>query len=228
MLVRGGGRYPRPPTLDGAGRGPLCRRLVFPALPGLLARLRQPVEWALDASNHAGGDARIARCRIQLVVTQKRLDDSNIGTALEQVRREAVAQSMQRHGLLDPGGVGRLVEQAAQLAGRHRLAGPVAGKQPAFLCGRSGIVTRSACLPPLAQQIERLRRQHHVAVLAALRLFHPNNLPRTVDMLDLQPDHFASTQAAAITEQITLGGTPVGPMRRALGSREGYATKSAD
>src|SRR5712672_2454663 len=92
MLVRGRGRYPRPPTLDGARRGPLCRRLVFPALPGLLARLRQPVERALDASNHAGGDARIARCRIQLVVTQKRLDDSNIGTALEQVRREAVAQ----------------------------------------------------------------------------------------------------------------------------------------
>src|SRR5258706_1921007 len=200
MLVRGRGRYPRPPPLDGARRAPLCRRLVFPALPGLLARLRQPVERALDASNHAGGDARIARCRIQLVVTQKRLDDSNIGTALEQVRREAVAQSMERHGLLDPGGVGRLVEQAAQLAGRHRLAGPVAGKQPAFLCGRSGIVTQWACLPPLAQQIERLRRQHHVAVLAALRLFHPNDLLRTVDMLDLQPDYFASTQAAAITE----------------------------
>src|SRR5258705_3204779 len=36
--------------------------------------------------------------------------------------------------------------------------------------------------------------------LAALRLFHPNDLLRTVDMLDLQPDHFASTQAAAITE----------------------------
>src|SRR5260370_321941 len=111
-----------------------------------------------------------------------------------------MAQSMQRYGLLDPGGVGRLVEQAAQLAGRHRLAGPVAGKQPAFLCGRSGIVTRWACLPPLAQQIERLRRQHHVAVLAALRLFHPNDRLRTVDMLDLEPNDFASTQAAAITE----------------------------
>src|SRR5260221_10097367 len=71
MLVRGRARYPRPPTLDGARRGPLCRRLVFPALPGLLARLRQPVERALDASNHAGGDARIARRRIQLVVTQR-------------------------------------------------------------------------------------------------------------------------------------------------------------
>src|SRR5258708_21096718 len=158
MLVRGRARYPRPPTLDGARRGPLCWRLVFPALPGLLARLRQPVERALDASNHAGGDARIARCRIQLVVTQKRLDDSNISTALEQVRREAVAQSMQRHRLLDPGGVGRLVQQAAQLAGRYWLCRPVSREQPAFPCGRAAIVTRWACLPPLAQQIERLRR----------------------------------------------------------------------
>jgi hypothetical protein len=43
-----------------------------------------------------------------------------------------MAQRVQRHGLLDPGGVGRLVKQAAQLAGGHRLAVPVARKQPAF------------------------------------------------------------------------------------------------
>src|SRR6202011_188246 len=36
-------------------RGPLRRRLVFPVLLGLLARLRQQVERALDASDHAGG-----------------------------------------------------------------------------------------------------------------------------------------------------------------------------
>src|SRR6202795_5416138 len=42
----------------GHSRGPLRRRLVFPVLPGLLARLRQQVERALDAGDHAGGDAR--------------------------------------------------------------------------------------------------------------------------------------------------------------------------
>ena len=62
-------------------------------------------------------------------VTQQRLDNSNIGTTLEQVGREAVAQRVQRHGLLDPG---RLVKQAAQLAGGHRLAALVAGKQLAI------------------------------------------------------------------------------------------------
>ena len=35
-------------------------------------------------------------------MTQKRLDDPNIGAALKQVDREAVPQRMQRHALLLP------------------------------------------------------------------------------------------------------------------------------
>src|ERR1039458_4438391 len=143
-----------PSAGPGDGRGPLRRRLVFPALLGLFARLRQQVERALDAGDHAGGDARVARRGVQFVVTQQRLDDADIGAALEQVGREAVAQRMQRHALLDPGRVGRLMEQAAELAGGHRLAGLAARKQPTFLKWRCGIVTWWARLPPLAQQIE--------------------------------------------------------------------------
>ena len=120
--------------------------------------------------------------------------------SLEQVGREAVAQRVQRHALLDPGRIGRLMEQAVELAGRHRLAGPAAGKQPTFLQGRSRIVPRRARLPPLPQQIERLGRQHDIAVLAALGLLDANDLLRAVDMLDLQPDHLAGAQAAAIAE----------------------------
>src|SRR6478609_2822833 len=77
-----------------AGRdmAPLRRRLVFPALLfgflGLLARLRQKVERAFDAGDHAGSDARIARRGVQFVVTQERLDDSDISAALQQVGRE--------------------------------------------------------------------------------------------------------------------------------------------
>jgi hypothetical protein len=52
----------------------------------------------------------------------------------------------------------------------------------------------------LAQQVERLRRQHDIAVLAALGLLDPNDLLRTIDMLDPQPDHLAGAQAAAIAE----------------------------
>ncbi len=50
------------------------------------------------------------------------------------------------------------------------------------------------------QQVERLWREHDVAVLAALGLLDPNNLLRLVDMLDLQSDHLAGAQAAAIAE----------------------------
>src|SRR6185312_12740189 len=97
----------------GHRRRPLRRRLVFPALAGLLARLRQQVERALDGRDHAGGDAGVARGGVELLMTEQRLDDSDIGAALEQVGREAVAQWVQRHPLLDPGCVGGLVEQAA-------------------------------------------------------------------------------------------------------------------
>src|SRR5580700_12311946 len=65
-----------------AGRdmAPLRRQLVFPVLLGLLEGLRQQIERALDAGDHAGGDAGVARGRIQFVVTQQRLNDSDIGT----------------------------------------------------------------------------------------------------------------------------------------------------
>ena len=40
---------------------PLRRQLGFPAPPGLFARLRQQIKRALDAGDHAGGDAPVAR-----------------------------------------------------------------------------------------------------------------------------------------------------------------------
>ena len=100
--VTGIGSAPRRPVVaedirdlqrrTGHGRGQLRRRLDFPVLVGLLAWLRQQVERALDAGDHAGGDARVARRGVQFVVTQQRLDLSDIGAAIEQVGRKAVAQ----------------------------------------------------------------------------------------------------------------------------------------
>jgi len=107
--------------------------------------------------------------------SEQRLDGSDISVVFEQVGREAVPQRMQRHVLLDPGRVGCLVEQAAQLAGRHRFAGLTAGKQPALLQRHARVPTCWAHLPPLSQQIEHLGRQHHVPILAALGLLDANN-----------------------------------------------------
>jgi hypothetical protein len=52
---------------------------------------------------------------------QQRHDDADIAAALEQMGREAVAERVQCHALLDPGRVGRPLEKADQLAGGHRL-----------------------------------------------------------------------------------------------------------
>src|SRR6516165_2889332 len=52
----------------------------------------------------------------------------------------------------------------------------------------------------LPQQIEHLRREHDVAILAALRLLDANDLLCAVDVLDLEPDYLAGAQPAAIAE----------------------------
>src|SRR5580765_4698330 len=107
---------------------------------------------------------------------------------------------MERYALADSGSIGRLMEQSVELAGCHRLTGPLAWKQPALLHGSCGIETSPARLPPLPQQLERVGGQHDIAVLAALGLLDPNDLLRAVDMLNLQPHHLAGTQAAAVAE----------------------------
>ena len=71
---------------------------VFPAVPPELTKEDQA---------HAGSDARVACRGVQFIVAQERLDDSDIGAALQQVGREAVAQCVQRHALPDPGCVRR-------------------------------------------------------------------------------------------------------------------------
>ena len=55
----------------GHDRRSLGRRRFHPGFLGLLARPRQQVERALDAGDHAGGDTGVARCRVQLVVTER-------------------------------------------------------------------------------------------------------------------------------------------------------------
>src|SRR5436190_22959157 len=75
-----------------------------------------------------------------------------------------------------------------------------AGKQPTFLQRFSRVVTRATRLPPLPQQIKHLGREHHIAILAPLRLLDANDVLCAVDMLDLEPYDFARAQSAAITE----------------------------
>src|SRR5712671_4612398 len=181
-----------------AGRSSRLRRLA--TLPGRPARLAQQVEWALDGRDHAGGHARVARRRVELVVTEESLNDADIGPTFEQMGRKTVAQRMQRHRLLDASRVSRLVKQTIELPGRHRLSRLAARKQPALLLRHAGIVTGRSHLPPLPQQIERLGRQHDVAVFAPLGLNDADDVLRAVDIADPEPDHLTGAQTCAVAE----------------------------
>src|SRR6202030_269465 len=160
----------------------------------------QQVEWALDGRDHAGGHARVARCRIELVVTEESLNDADIGPTFEQMGRKTVARRMQRHRLLDAGRVSRLVKQTIELPGRHRLSWLAAREQPALLLRHARIVTSRSHLPPLPQQIERLWRQHDVAVFAPLGLHDADDVLRAVDIANPEPDHLARAQTCAVAE----------------------------
>src|SRR5712691_3649423 len=143
--------------------GALCRRRLFsPGLVGLPARLAEQVERALDGGDHGCSNPRVACRRIELGMAEQRLNHANICPALEQVGCKAVAQRMQRHRFLDPGCLRCLVEQAVELARRHRPARLAAREQPAFLRSHALVVAPWARRPPFPQQAERLGRQHHM------------------------------------------------------------------
>jgi hypothetical protein len=66
-------------------------------------------------------------------------------------------------------------------------------------CG-TPVASRSH-LPPLPQQIERLWRQHVVAVFASLGLHDADDVLRAVDIANPEPDHLARAQPRALAER---------------------------
>src|ERR1700681_1830391 len=87
------------------------------------------------------------------------------------------------------------------MPGGDRLASRLsAGNQPTFLRRHSRIVTRATHFPPMPQQTKHLVRQHHIAVLTALRLLDANDILCPVDMLDLEPHDLARPQSTAIAD----------------------------
>ena len=128
-------------------------------------------------------------------MAEQHLDDADVDVLLEQVGGEAVPQRVRRHPLLDPGGLGGGVDGAVELAGRQRLDRVAAGKQPA---SRQQHAAPPALPPPGAQQFEQLRRQHGVAVLAALALLDPQQHALGVDIADLERDNFGDAQPGAV------------------------------
>src|SRR3974390_2346955 len=105
------------------------------------------------------------------------------------MRGKAVPQRVRRRRLVGPGLLRGLMAGAGKLTRGDRLQRITAREQPG---------PRAAHQPPIAQQLEQPRRQHRVAVLAALALLDPDHHPRAVDIAHLERNDFGHPQTRPI------------------------------
>src|SRR5271154_6627407 len=99
---------------------------------------------------------RVERGGVELGVPEQNLDHANVDVLFEQMRGEAVPQSMRRDTLGDPRRLRRGADGAMELPGAHRIDGVLTRKQPS---------PRARRPPPIAQQLEQLRREHDEPIL---------------------------------------------------------------
>ena len=119
----------------------------------------EQIERALHLPDRVQGDPGVARRRGDLPMPQQVLDHPDVDALLEQVGGEAVPQGVHGHRLVDLGHAGGGVSGALERARRDRCSG--SGPETA---------RRASGATPVAQEREQLRREHGVAVLAALAL----------------------------------------------------------
>ncbi len=80
---------------------------------------------------------------------------------------------------------------AVELARGERVHSVLAGKQPPL---------RPRQLPPGPQQGQKMRRQHHVPVLAPFALLDADDHPGAVDVGDLERDDLGRAQSRAVSD----------------------------
>lgn len=122
-------------------------------------------------------------------MSQQHLDHPHIGVRFQQMRRKAVAQGVQRGGLLDPRHVLGRGECPMQLSRRDRADPWQAREEPAV---------RTRLAPVGAQQLQQAGRQHDLAVLLALALFDMDQHPVTVDVADPEIAHLGRTKPRTV------------------------------
>src|SRR5712675_40691 len=103
--------------------GPLRWWLVL-----LRHQWREPVQRAHDLTDDAGGHMGVARCGVELGMSEQNLDHTNIDVLLEQVRGEAVSQRVRRNPWRQPSQLGGHVADPLELARRHRADAITAGE----------------------------------------------------------------------------------------------------
>src|SRR5215510_3671251 len=101
--------------------------------------------------------ASIGCWRVVCRCFEQRLNQANVGAALEQMGREAMTERVERDRLAQSPVFGRLLEQPAELTRGQRPVSTATGKQPAVFRRDAGIMPGRSHLPPLPQQVEDFR-----------------------------------------------------------------------
>src|SRR5215467_6797596 len=130
----------------------------------------------------------------QIAMPQQGLNDAEIGTCFEQMSGEAMAQRVGMQAFADACPLGGFATSMPNRFGVDRLISAVilpAGKEPdaRFF---------SQPLPVLAQFVEQLGAEHHVAILASLAAAYVNHHALAVDVCNFQVRKFSTTQSSGI------------------------------
>src|SRR5260370_9723541 len=155
----------------------------------LLELERDVLQRAPDLADRLGGNAGVECGRVKLGMSKQRWNHRDIGVLFEQVGGEAMPQGVQRDALVDLRHLRSGVTGAIELARGHRLGWIAAGKQPALRPRRP---------PPGAQQLEQVRRQHDVTILATFALLNADDHALAVDVGDLERDYLSGAQAGTV------------------------------
>src|SRR3974390_2134076 len=151
----------------------------------------EPLERALDVADRADRHAGVERGRLQLGVAEQHLDHANVGALFEQVGGKAMPQRMRRHALGDARQILGGGDGAVELTGGDRIDRVLAWEEPDL---------RSRRMPPVAQQFEQLRREHHGAIPLTLALLDPQRHALAVDIGHLEVRDLANSEAGAIRD----------------------------
>src|SRR4051812_18743803 len=146
-------------------------------------------------SQHAGVDAKVGIETGSMTpwlvhgLRAAGLDNADVGAGFEQMSSEAVAQGVDGDRLIELGCCPRGAAGGLQYARIERPAVVLAGKEP--MC--------RPCFPPVgAQYDEEMRRQHDIAVAAALALINPDQHATAVDIGEFQTHYFRYAQPGRI------------------------------
>src|SRR5215469_10690690 len=126
-------------------------------LGGWLHFVQQQVERTGHLTDRLDGDACVERRRVELLVSEQRLDDADIGLLLQQMRGKAVPQRMNTDAFGDAGTPRCQANDAVELA-RTGMPPAVAGEQPRLARIHPSFLACGA--PPVAQQLEKVGREH--------------------------------------------------------------------